>query len=86
MRRTQIASFPFALLTMPLALSAGDAESPGDWPTWRGPNRDAISTETGLLSKWPEGGPPLAWQVEGLGGGHSSVAIADGRIFTIGER
>ncbi|MGH7201907.1 MAG: PQQ-binding-like beta-propeller repeat protein, partial [Planctomycetaceae bacterium] len=42
--------------------------------------------ETGLLSKWPEGGPPLAWQVEGLGGGHSSVAIADGRIFTIGER
>ena len=29
----------------------------GDWPTWRGPNRDDISQETGLLQSWPEGGP-----------------------------
>jgi outer membrane protein assembly factor BamB len=57
-----------------------------DWPQWRGPKRDGISTETGLLKKWPDGGPPLAWKATGLGGGHSTVAISKGRIFTAGDR
>jgi len=33
----------------------------GDWPQWRGPNRDGISKETGLLKQWPEGGPKQLW-------------------------
>jgi outer membrane protein assembly factor BamB len=37
------------------------------------------------LDKWPSGGPPLAWKAKGLGGGFSSVSIAGGRIFTMGE-
>src|SRR5262249_28679750 len=57
----------------------------GDWPQWRGPNRDGVCHETGLLTKWPEEGPPPLWQVEGLGKGYSSVAIHGGRIFTLGE-
>lgn len=57
----------------------------GDWPQWRGPNRDGISRETGLLKSWPEGGPPVAFQSEGLGGGYSSVAVVDGRVFTLGK-
>lgn len=56
-----------------------------DWPQWRGPNRDGKSAETGLLQEWPEGGPPLAWQVEGLGKGFSSVSVAGGRIYTMGD-
>lgn len=56
------------------------------WPDWRGPSRDGISTETGLLQTWSEEGPPLLWKVDGLGGGYSSVSIADGRIFTLGRR
>jgi outer membrane protein assembly factor BamB len=56
-----------------------------DWYQWRGPNRDGISLETGLLKTWPEGGPPVAFQVEGLGSGYSSVVIADGRLFTLGK-
>lgn len=56
------------------------------WPQWRGPNRDDISPDKGLLQQWPEGGPPLVWQVDGLGGGFSSVSIADGRILTMGNR
>jgi outer membrane protein assembly factor BamB len=56
-----------------------------DWPQWRGPNRDGVSAETGLLKKWPEGGPQLAWQVAGLGGGYAGVAVAAGRIYTMGE-
>ncbi len=57
-----------------------------DWPQWRGPLRDGVSTETGLLKAWGEKGPPLAWRAAGLGQGYSSVSIADGRIFTLGKR
>jgi outer membrane protein assembly factor BamB len=59
--------------------------SGSDWPGWRGPSRDAISTETGLLKQWPENGPALAWQTKGLGAGFSSVAIAGDRIYTMGD-
>lgn len=55
-----------------------------DWPQWRGPNRSAISTETGLLKSWPEGGPPLAWKIDGLGNGYSSVVIVGGKLYTMG--
>jgi len=57
----------------------------GDWPQFHGPNRDNISTETGLLKKWPEGGPRLLWTARGLGHGFSSVAVKGGRIFTAGN-
>jgi outer membrane protein assembly factor BamB len=57
-----------------------------DWPQWRGPNRDGISAETGLLASWPQGGPPVVWKTEGLGEGYSSLAIAGGRIYTQGQR
>ncbi len=56
-----------------------------DWPQWRGPQRDGCSRETGLLKTWPEGGPTLAWKATGIGAGYSGVAIADGRIYTMGE-
>ena len=56
-----------------------------DWPQWRGPARDGVSPETGLLQRWPEGGPPLAWTTTGLGTGYSSLAVAGGRIFTVGD-
>jgi outer membrane protein assembly factor BamB len=58
----------------------------GDWPNFRGPNWDGKSTETGLLKSWPEQGPPVAWKIEGLGKGFSSVAIVAGKIFTMGDR
>ncbi len=57
----------------------------GDWPQWRGPNRDGISVETGLLREWPEGGPKVVWQVDSVGVGYSSLALKDGRIFTQGD-
>ncbi|MBX9602309.1 MAG: PQQ-like beta-propeller repeat protein [Bryobacteraceae bacterium] len=57
-----------------------------DWPAWRGPNRDAVSGEQGLLKQWPAGGPPLAWRASGLGRGFSSIAIAGNRIYTLGDR
>ena len=61
------------------------AVSQSDWPQWRGPNRDGVSTETGMLDVWDEDGPPLLWQTEGLGKGYSSVAVVGGKIFTMGK-
>lgn len=67
-------------------------EAPGprstdiDWPGFRGPRRDGICAETGLLQEWPVGGPPLVWKIEGIGRGYSSVAIAGDRLFTMGDR
>ena len=55
-----------------------------DWPQFRGPNRDGKSAETGLLKKWPEGGPKQLWCAEGLGIGFSSVAISNGFLYTTG--
>lgn len=57
-----------------------------DWPQWQGPDRNAISKETGLLKEWPKEGPPLAWKVTGLGGGDSAPSIAAGRIYGMGNR
>jgi outer membrane protein assembly factor BamB len=57
-----------------------------DWPQWRGPNRDGRSPDSGLLQSWPASGPPLAWRIAGLGGGYSSVAVAAGRVYTLGDQ
>lgn len=57
-----------------------------DWPQWRGPGRDGLSKETGLLQEWPQGGPQLAWKSVGLGGGYSTVAVVKDRIYTTGDR
>lgn len=74
-------------LSLATALVAGDlSEGKPFWPQWRGPNRDGVATEKSLLKKWSEEGPPLAWKVGGLGSGYSSVAVADGKIFTLGKR
>ena len=69
-----------------IVLSIYNPANAEDWPQWRGPNRDAKSSETGLLKRWPEGGPKLVWEISGLGNGYSSLAIANGKLYTMGDR
>src|SRR4030095_8138739 len=57
-----------------------------DSPQWRGPNRDGVFPETKLLKEWPKDGPKLAWKIEGLGRGLSSVSIVNGKLLTMGAR
>ncbi len=57
-----------------------------DWPQWRGPKRDGVSVERGLLKSWPAGGPPLAWKAAGAGTGYSSFSSAGGKLYTLGAR
>jgi outer membrane protein assembly factor BamB len=77
------------LLTIVLLVGAvGDAtaQSGADWPQWRGPNRDGVSKETGLLKQWPAGGPPLVWKASGAGRGYSSFSVVHGKLYTMGLR
>ncbi|MFB3890767.1 MAG: PQQ-binding-like beta-propeller repeat protein [Phycisphaerae bacterium] len=55
-----------------------------DWPQFRGPNRDGKSAETGLLAKWPEGGPKLLWSLDNVGAGFSHVTVANGLVYVTG--
>jgi len=66
------------LLTLPLLAA--------DWPQWRGPNRDGVSQETGLLKSWPKDGPKLSWTFKNAGAGYSCPAIVGDRLYTMGAR
>jgi outer membrane protein assembly factor BamB len=55
------------------------------WPQWRGPRRDGISDEKGLLPTWPENGPRLVWKVDKLGHGWSSPVIVGDRLYITGD-
>ena len=75
-----------------LAMAAGAAE-PGrivpstekDWPQWRGPTRDGICPEKGLLQQWPEGGPKLLWSAGELGKGYGSPIIVGDAVYVTGD-
>ena len=76
-------NYPFALAGFLLFTSALTA---GDWPHWRGPDRDDVSKEVGLLKEWPKDGPPRVWLNKDVGLGYSGVAIVGGKLFTMGAR
>jgi outer membrane protein assembly factor BamB len=73
-------------VTATALLLAGVVLSAADWPQWRGPRRDGIAAETGLLKTWPAEGPPLVWRASGAGNGYSSFAVAGGRLYTLGAK
>lgn len=78
-----------ALLAQPPQARRGGtpaAARQAEWPSWRGPNRDGHSPDTGLLRQWPQGGPRLLMTARNLGIGFSSVAVTGGRIYTMGDR
>ncbi len=57
-----------------------------DWPQWRGPDRNDVSKETGLLKDWPANGPPLLWTFDHAGLGYSGPAVVGDRLYTLGAR
>ena len=85
-RESQVMSMFSAFLIMAAYVAAASGQTDGEWPQWRGANRDGISKETGLLKQWPDGGPPLVWKASGAGRGYSSFSISKGRLYTLGLR
>ena len=84
------------LITLALLTSWAAADSPSaqdgliaspepGWPQWRGPRRDGISDEKGLLQEWPEGGPKLLWKQDGLGKGWSSPIVVGDTLYITGD-
>src|SRR5690349_4454566 len=61
-------------LSYPLCLPADD------WPQWRGPNRDGVWRETGIIESFPTGGLKLSWRAP-VGRGWSSPVVAKGRVY-----
>ncbi|MFZ5940388.1 MAG: PQQ-binding-like beta-propeller repeat protein [Bacteroidota bacterium] len=53
---------------------------------WRGPDRNGIYSETGLLSAWPESGPELVWEFDSLGDGYGSPVFTPDRMYILGVR
>jgi outer membrane protein assembly factor BamB len=56
-----------------------------DWPQWRGPERNGISRETGLLLQWPQEGPKLLWQTKEVGDGYSTPAVVGEQLYLLGN-
>lgn len=80
------ASKLFSLFTL-LAVSASfsvSARGVDDWPHWRGPNRNDISSEKGLLKSWPKQGPSQIWINQKCGLGYAGFAVVGEHLFTMG--
>ena len=77
------------LLSLALLFSAASgllaATPDASWPQFHGARRDNVSTETGLLKQWPEGGPRLLWKQPECGRGYAGVALAGGTLYTSGD-
>lgn len=71
--------------TAPAALSAPDGGA-ANWPQYRGPNRDDVSAETGLLKSWPAEGPKLLWTHAETGVGYAAPAVVGDRLYILGGR
>src|SRR5437870_1580243 len=85
-RHSTIAGSALLLVILQLAIGNWQLAIADDWPQFRGPNRDDVSKETGLLKKWPEKGPPLLWTYDKAGLGYSGPAIVGDRLYTMGAR
>ena len=57
-----------------------------DWPQWRGPERNGISAETGLLAEWPAEGPKLLWQAKNIDDGYSTPAVVGDRMYLMSNK
>ena len=73
---------PVLFVSFAFVMTAAAARAATDWPQYRGPHRDGVSGETGLLKRWPEKGPGVVWRKK-IGDGFSSIVVSGGRLFTM---
>lgn len=74
----------WSALCLGLMLCGGAAAA--DWPQWRGPHRDGIAADESMRTNWEAQPPKLLWMRDGMGEGYASVSIADGRLYTTGNK
>ena len=76
----------YCALVIAVLLLMSSTTRAADWPQWRGPHRDGVSQETGLLQEWPAEGPQLLWQAIDIGEGYSTPAVIGDRIYLISNK
>lgn len=81
-----VAALCLCFSVMPFVSPAKMVASAADWPQWRGPARDGVSKDGGLLKQWPAGGPKLVWQVNDIGDGYSTPVVVGSRIYLMSNR
>jgi outer membrane protein assembly factor BamB len=69
------------LTALTAVILVASSSAAADWPQWRGPNRDGVSLETGLLKEWPKEGPKLDWKVKVDGVGYSSPVVVKDKLY-----
>lgn len=85
LKRSLASSLWLGLWLLCSVVLAQSATVSGEWPQFRGPLRDGVSSDTGLLTQWPDDGPPLVWKTQGAGRGYGSVSIVGDRLYVLGD-
>jgi outer membrane protein assembly factor BamB len=67
-----------------LLLAFGGLGRAADWPNWRGPNHNGISSEKDWTTDWPDTGPKTLWKAS-IGIGFASMAVSQGRVYAMGN-
>ncbi|MGV3771367.1 MAG: PQQ-binding-like beta-propeller repeat protein [Verrucomicrobiales bacterium] len=80
-----ISSFWFILPAALLLLGVNQVVQAEDWPRWRGPALNGISTETEWTHQWPNETPKQLWKAK-VGIGFSSMALSKGKVYTMGNK
>jgi outer membrane protein assembly factor BamB len=80
MRRQRLLGCACGAILLSLAAYAAD------WPQWRGPRRNGVSSETGLLKEWPKAGPRLVWQAKDIGDGYATPSVVGNRVYLLSNR
>src|SRR5262245_4135964 len=73
-----------SLLTLAASILVFTSMHAADWPRWRGPDANGISSETGWKAQWPDEGPKQLWKAK-VGTGFSSMAVSKGRVYAMGN-
>jgi outer membrane protein assembly factor BamB len=84
--RARIAALSLAVAAATALISARQRATTSDWPQWRGPERNGVSRETGLLKQWPKDGPKLVWQLNDIGEGFSGPSVVGTRLYLVSSR
>ncbi len=84
MKRTENTCSSAALLSITIITVLLPARlQADDWPQWRGPQRNGVSKETGLLKQWPKDGPKLLWKLTDAGSGYSTPSVVGERLYLL---
>lgn len=86
MKTTSRRFFAIAVISCAALWGLAFAGHGADWPQWRGPERNGISAETGLLQEWPQSGPERLWEANDIGDGFGAPAVVDDRVYVLGNR